>query len=48
VQTGSKNDFEKLLLPSVPFKSYPIESSHGVLGHSMIYNNVSVILGDGL
>jgi DNA-binding HxlR family transcriptional regulator len=33
VQNDSKTDFEKPVLPSVPMKNCPIESSLGVLGH---------------
>ena len=33
MQKGSKTEFEKPVLPSVPMKNCPIESSLGVLGH---------------
>jgi hypothetical protein len=41
VQIGSKNDLEKLLLPSVPFKNCPIESSHG--GSSLPIRNFNQV-----
>ena len=41
MQKGSKTDFEKAVLPSVPMKNCPIESSLAVPGHKWTLNGTT-------
>ena len=46
MKASSKNDFEKPLLPSVPFNKSPIESSRRVLRHKwtlLVLRNVGFL-----